>query len=112
MAKGLRAGNIRKAKALRRQNIYKPVEDARMERLAKIQEACLNESVLNQRNNVNQLSSRMEADSKKSNNMDIDSSSTTVKALKANIKKNSKQHKQGRLLNLYGLSRKETKFRK
>jgi hypothetical protein len=128
MAKSLRSKSVRKAKAARRLTIHKPVEDARLGRLARAQAECTQESSLNQRNNVTQLAGQA-ASSSASSAMQVDSNHATPAASKttitakdvASLKKRTsnskrlsrhqwKQLQRNQVPNLYGLSRKEMRI--
>lgn len=90
MAKSLRSKSVRKAKAVRRQNIYKPIEESRIERLSQIQ------SSLAEAKPVISINSSM--------SIDIDE-----KKLGRKSKKNFRQ--KGQLPNFYGLSKKDMRFK-
>jgi ribosomal protein S26 len=92
MAKSLRSKGVRKAKAARRLNIYKPVEDERTNRLAQAQQ------VLSDHKSLPKMENFLD---KEINMQDI----KTIKKTKLN------RRQKGQIPNLYGLSKKEMKIK-
>jgi hypothetical protein len=93
MAKSLRSKSVRKAKAIRRLNIYKPEEDVRTLRLA-----------LAQKFPVDQKSFSVKRDSFLTKEVEMAGTRVT--------KPSKFKHRQrGQLPNLYGLSRKEMRIK-
>lgn len=93
MAKSLRSKGVRKAKAVRRETIHKPVESARLERLAQAQAALAEPKPL-----------------PVSNAMEIEHPVATKISTKNKIKA-KKLHQRNKIPNLYGLSRKEMRIK-
>lgn len=93
MAKSLRSKGVRKTKAARRENIHKPVENARLHRLAEAQAAL--------------------GDAKPfpvSTTMEIEPAAPTTISTKNKFKAR-KMRQKNNIPNLYGLSRKEMRFK-
>lgn len=93
MAKSLRSKGVRKFKAVRRENIHKPIEDARLKRLAQAQAALAEPKLFSV-----------------SNSMEIEPSTPSVISTKNKIKARKLRQK-NKIPNLYGLSRKEMRIK-
>ena len=91
MAKSLRSKRVRKSKALRRLNIYKPVEDNRAMRLALAQQVLSDQKPFTMNNSA--LLGEIEM---------VDTKITK--------RPKFKRRQKGQVPNLYGLSRKELKI--